>query len=190
MTAGFSPPRFGSCPLVLSLPLFLLILTICSVPASATTVEVLYAPEDAPLDRVVALYNRAHRYLYVAVYGLSNPRSVEALVAAKKRGIDVRVLTDRERLDDPKQRAAVSTLQLAGIPIRVNQHDGLMHMKQVVVDDEVNVSGSMNHTTSGNRYNDERLDLITDKAITAKARDKFLAMWNDHERYQPWSGGP
>ena len=64
-----------------------------------------------------------------------------------------------------------------------------MHMKQVVMDDEVNASGSMNHTTSGNRYNDERLDVITDKAITAKARDKFLAMWNDQERYRPWSEG-
>jgi phosphatidylserine/phosphatidylglycerophosphate/cardiolipin synthase-like enzyme len=91
-------------------------------------------------------------------------------------------------LDDPKQRAAVNTLQLAGIPVRVNQHDGLMHMKQVVIDDEVNASGSMNHTTSGNHYNDERLDVITDKIITAKARDKFLAMWTDEERYRSWSG--
>jgi phosphatidylserine/phosphatidylglycerophosphate/cardiolipin synthase-like enzyme len=71
----------------------------------------------------------------------------------------------------------------------VNQHDGLMHRKQVVIDDEVNASGSMNHTTSGNRYNDERLDVITDRAITAKAREKFLAMWNDPERDQPWSEG-
>jgi phosphatidylserine/phosphatidylglycerophosphate/cardiolipin synthase-like enzyme len=47
----------------------------------------------------------------------------------------------------------------------------------------------MNHTTSGNRYNDERLDVITDKIITAKARDKFLAMWNDQERYRSWSEG-
>jgi phosphatidylserine/phosphatidylglycerophosphate/cardiolipin synthase-like enzyme len=50
----------------------------------------------------------------------------------------------------------------------------------------VNVSGSMNHTTSGNRYNDERLDVITDHVITAKAREKFLAMWNDRTRYREW----
>ena len=61
-----------------------------------------------------------------------------------------------------------------------------MHLKQVVIDDEVNTTGSMNHTTSGNRYNDERLDVITDHAITVKAREKFLAMWNDHTRYRAW----
>jgi phosphatidylserine/phosphatidylglycerophosphate/cardiolipin synthase-like enzyme len=76
---------------------------------------------------------------------------------------------------------------LAGIPVRINQHDGLMHLKQVVIDDEVNTSGSMNHTTSGNRYNDERMDIITDHAISVKAREKFLSMWNDQARYRPWT---
>ena len=98
----------------------------------------------------------------------------------------MRLITDLKRIEDVKQRTALQTLQLAGIPILVNQYDGLMHLKQVVIDDEVNASGSMNHTTSGNRYNDERLDVITDHSITVKAREKFLAMWNDHNRYREW----
>lgn len=151
------------------------------------SIEVYYAPEDTPLDHVVALYNQAHRYIYVAVYALTSPKAVESLAAAKKRGVDVRIITDRERFNDPKQRAAASALRLAGVPVLVNRHENLMHLKQVVVDDEVNASGSMNHTTSGNRYNDERLDVITDKSITAKARDKFIAMWNDRQRYQLWT---
>lgn len=160
---------------------------ICDAPAWGARVEVLYAPEDAPLDRVVTLYQHAQRYIYVSVYGLTYPRAVEALVAAKKRGVDVRMLTDQERMQDFKQSSALQTLRLAGIPIRINQHDGLMHLKQVVIDDEINTSGSMNHTTSGNRYNDERMDIIVDHAISVKARDKFLSMWNDQARYRPWT---
>lgn len=152
----------------------------------AATVEVYYAPEDEPLTRLVKFYDHATRYIYVAVYGLTSPLAVKGLVAAKKRGIDVRIITDRERLNDQKQQAAVETLHLAGIPILVNQHDGLMHFKQVVIDDELNASGSMNYTGSGNRYNDERLDVIRDHAISLKARDKFLAMWKDGQRYRPW----
>ena len=152
----------------------------------SATVEVYYGPDDAPLDRLTTLYRQATRYLYVSVYGLTSPRAVEAMVAAKKRGVDVRLITDRQRTEDVKQRTALRTLHLAGIPILVNEHDALMHLKQVVIDDEVNASGSMNHTTSGNRYNDERLDVITDHAITVKAREKFLAMWNDHTRYRAW----
>jgi phosphatidylserine/phosphatidylglycerophosphate/cardiolipin synthase-like enzyme len=153
---------------------------------SAGTIEIYYAPEDLPGDRVVELYARAKSYIYLAFYGLTYPPAVKALVGAKKRGVDVRLITDRERLTDPKQKSALETLRLAGIPIRVNQHDGLMHLKQVVIDGEVNVSGSMNQTSSGNRYNDERLDILRDPTSTARARNKFLMMWNDKERYAPW----
>ncbi len=62
-----------------------------------------------------------------------------------------------------------------------------MHLKQVVIDDVINASGSANHTTSGNRYNDERLDVITDARLTTKAREKFLAMWNDRTRFEVWT---
>ena len=154
--------------------------------ADATSIEVYYAPEDEPMTKLSKIYEHASRYIYVAVYGLTSPLAVKGLVEAKKRGLDVRVITDRERLDDQKQKTAVETLYLAGIPILLNQHDGLMHLKQVVIDDEINASGSMNHTGSGNRYNDERLDVIRDHAITAKAREKFLAMWKDEQRFYHW----
>ena len=155
---------------------------------TAATIDVYYAPEDLPGDRLVALYRQAHRYIYVAVYGFTFPPAVEALVNAKKRGLDVRVLTVREKAKDPKQAIALQTLRMAGIPVRVNLHDALMHLKQVVLDDEINASGSMNHTTSGHRYNDERLDVITDRPTSVKARHKFLTLWNDDTRYGDWRG--
>jgi phosphatidylserine/phosphatidylglycerophosphate/cardiolipin synthase-like enzyme len=157
-----------------------------SAEVTATSVEVWYGPEDRPLEHLVRMYDRAGRYIFVAVYGLTSPLTVKALIEAKRRGVDVRVLTDRERLEDVKQRTALSTLREAGIPIKINRHDGLMHLKQAVIDDEINTNGSMNQTTSGNRYNDERLDIIKDHVLTVKARDKFLSLWNDHERFQEW----
>ncbi|SPP65428.1 exported hypothetical protein [Nitrospira lenta] len=92
--------------------------------ADATSIEVFYAPEDEPLTKLSKIYEQASRYIYVAVYGLTSPLAVKGLVEAKKRGLDVRVITDRQRLDDQKQRTAVETLHLAGIPILVNQHAG------------------------------------------------------------------
>ena len=153
---------------------------------AATDIEVYYAPEDRPLDRLLHLYGQARRSIYASVYGMTSPSMVKALIEAKKRGVDVRVITDSGRLDDPKQKTALRTLRLAGVPIMVSRHEGLMHLKQVVIDDQINVSGSMNHTTSGNRYNDERLDVITDARVTARARQKFLSMWTDAARYADW----
>lgn len=172
--------------------LFSVLLCVLSCPTlvnpvySGTTIDVYYGPEDLPLDRLIRLYGHAKRYIYVSVYGLTSPSMVKALVDAKKRGLDVRIITDGGKIEDTKQKAALSTLRLAGVPIKISHHDGLMHLKQVVIDDEINTTGSMNHTTSGNRYNDERLDVITDVHLTARAREKFLSMWNDSVRYEDW----
>jgi phosphatidylserine/phosphatidylglycerophosphate/cardiolipin synthase-like enzyme len=183
---GFRSRANIACTMCVTATVLWLTVLLQTQTASSANVEVLYAPHDAPLDRLVMLYQQAKRYIYVSVYGLTYPRAVEALVAAKKRGVDVRMLTDQERTQDMKQHTALRTLHLAGIPIRVNQHEGLMHLKQVVIDDEINTSGSMNHTTSGNVYNDERMDIITDRAISLKAREQFLSMWNDHARFAEW----
>lgn len=154
--------------------------------AAALSVEVWYGPEDEPLRHVVQLYDQATRYIFVAVYGLTSPQAIKALIAAERRGVDVRVITDRERVNDGKQRAALAALREAGIPVKINRHDNLMHLKQVVIDDEVNTNGSMNHTTSGNRFNDERVDVIRDHVVSAKAREKFLSMWKDEDRFAEW----
>lgn len=166
--------------------LLVAVLSVVSGEVSAASVEVWYSPEDEPLQKVARIYEQATRYIFVAVYGLTSPIVVKALLNAKKHGVDVRVITDRERLNDPNQLRAVSALREAGIPVMINRHDGLMHLKQVVADDEVTASGSMNHTTSGNRYNDERLDVIRDHPIAVRSREKFLSMWKDRERFEEW----
>ena len=155
-------------------------------PGATTAPEVYYAPEDRPADRLVALYEGARQSIYLAAFGLTYPPIIHALVEAKKRGIDVRVITDRGKLDDSKQRAALNTLRLAGVPIKVNRHGGLMHLKQAVIDDRINTSGSMNQTASAARYNDERLDMFHDPVSTHRAKEKFLKMWADHYRYEEW----
>jgi phosphatidylserine/phosphatidylglycerophosphate/cardiolipin synthase-like enzyme len=179
-------------PLILLIVLGIITVDFVSiVPSPAATdaahIEVYYGPEDVPGDRLVLLYDHARQYIYVAVYAITFPPAVKALADAKKRGVDVRVLTDRGQIADPKQQRALGILHAAGVPIRVNAHDGLMHLKQVVIDDDINTSGSMNHTTSGHRYNDERFDVITDRHLSVKARKKFLALWEDRVRFEEWT---
>jgi phosphatidylserine/phosphatidylglycerophosphate/cardiolipin synthase-like enzyme len=183
---AFLSVLFIACPLLTS---WFSAFDVATPVVYAANIDVYYAPEDLPADHLIALYDHARRYIYVAVYGMTFPPIVKALIEAKKRGVDVRVISDRGQGNDPKQQRALELLHSAGIPIRVNQHDGLMHLKQAVIDDEINTTGSMNQTTSGHRYNDERLDVIADRASSIKARDKFLAMWKDPVRYEAWMEG-
>ena len=49
---------------------------------STASAEVLYSPEDRPADRLVSLYNGAQKSIYLAIYGLTYPPIIKALVAA------------------------------------------------------------------------------------------------------------
>ena len=66
--------------------LTLLMLAVPVGPGWSTTVELHYGPDDAPLDRLTMLYRQATRYLYVAAYGLTSPRAVEAMIVRVTSG--------------------------------------------------------------------------------------------------------
>ena len=172
--------------IVRSLGLLVLMLAIPSGAGWSATVEVYDGPDDAPLDRLTTLSRQATRYLYCGGLWVALSPCGGGDGRGEEAGGDVRLISDLQRTEDVKPLAARRPLQLADIPILVNHHDGLMHLKEVVLDDEVNASGSMNHTTRGNRYNDERRGVFTDRTITVTAREKFLAMWHDHSRYREW----
>ena len=96
-------------------------------PVAAATIEVWYAPEDQPLEHVVRIYDRATRYIFVAVYGLTSPLAVKALVAAEKRGVDVRVIKDalqvRKESEQPANQKLFRNKLLALLRNRFGGHE-------------------------------------------------------------------
>ncbi|MHB8482104.1 MAG: phospholipase D-like domain-containing protein [Nitrospiria bacterium] len=149
----------------------------------AADIQTYYGPEDRLQSRVISLYESAGKTIYIACFNITSRPVTRTLIKAKKKGIDVRIITDQGELENRYTRRAVESLREAGIPVKVNRHEGLMHIKQVTIDDRINTSGSFNQTWSANTLNDERFDIITDLSNTRKAREKFLSMWNDTVRF-------
>lgn len=79
---------------------------------------------------------------YGAFYDISSKAVVTELIQAKKRGIDVRLVTDDENFDGE----CITLLLDAGIPIVNDNRPGLMHNKFAVIDGEVLFNGSYNTT--------------------------------------------
>jgi phosphatidylserine/phosphatidylglycerophosphate/cardiolipin synthase-like enzyme len=145
----------------------------------AGEIQTYFSPGEHLQEHLLSLYQKAEKTIFIACFNITSRSIVKALIQAKKRGIDVRVITDQGELENRNTRQAVKAVMSAGIPVKVNRHDGLMHIKQAVIDDQVNTSGSFNQTWSAENLNDERLDIITDPSNTKKAKEKFLKMWND-----------
>jgi PLD-like domain len=81
---------------------------------------------------------------------------VEALVRARQRGVEVQLIADRTT---PCERGSgIEPLARAGVPIWIDRGVRIAHIKAMVIDRTVVLTGSMNWTASAGR-NSEDLNL-------------------------------
>jgi phosphatidylserine/phosphatidylglycerophosphate/cardiolipin synthase-like enzyme len=154
--------------------------------ASGTTAHVDFAFTRAgqnPEGKLISVINSAHHSLDIAIYSLTDPKIVQAILDAKHRGVIVRVITDKQEASSSYQSAALRELLDAGIPIKENTHQGLMHLKVSIVDNQEVTTGSYNYTKSASEYNDEVFVVILNPNIAKTWDSEFNQMWNDTQNY-------
>ncbi len=132
--------------------------------------------------------NQARYSIDVCVYNFSGTvasQIADALVSAKSRNVDVRFITESENYN--RNRAGYTKLINAGIPIHVDNTNGSMHNKFVIIDyrnsnswDSVWVlTGSWNFTDEGTNRDFQNLIEIQDRAIAGAFTLEFEEMWNE-----------
>ena len=101
----------------------------------------------------------------------------DALLAAHRRGVAVRVVIESDGLDS----AEVQELQENGIQIVDDRQDGLMHNKFAIIDRLEVWSGSMNFTLNGAYRSDNNLIRIQSADIAENYLVEFEEMFLDHQ---------
>jgi phosphatidylserine/phosphatidylglycerophosphate/cardiolipin synthase-like enzyme len=116
---------------------------------------------------------QAKARVYACFYLLSLPYVLQALVFAKKKKCDVRVILS----DDPLNTNTVSYLESHGIPVKVwRQSRGQLHVKLLIVDDTALV-GSYNPTFYGSQYNVELMVEVRDRKDVKNLTLFFDRLW-------------
>lgn len=139
----------------------------------------------------VGLIDSATRTLDGSFYDIDDAASVEALIRAKKRGVNVRLVTETDSLMDkhnPTQpRRSIAALRAAGIEIRDDKQAGLMHNKFMVVDNATVWTGSLNLTTSSMFHHNNNSVMIKSPQLAANFNAEFSRLFeqgifvpNDH----------
>jgi hypothetical protein len=166
-------------------------------PVPADRMSVYFSREHGGLEEIlVSLYGDVQKagYVWVVTPSLTHPAIAKALIDAKKRGVDVRLIGDRGMLETKRDEIAMYNLKLQGIPIKVNSFPGTMRLEASIVDDKWVVVGSYNYgsaetrTPLGTRVDEENLLLIpvsVDKRILQQDKNAIERMWNDQNSYQP-----
>jgi phosphatidylserine/phosphatidylglycerophosphate/cardiolipin synthase-like enzyme len=134
---------------------------------------VLYSLDTKRNDRaIVQLIDEANKYAYFAVYTFTKGSIADALIRAKRRGVDVEGITDLEQSWLSDEATVLQKLRAAGIPVETQKHSqGIMHIKALVTDRAYAI-GSYNWTWSATNVNDEILEIGTDENL----RSQYLAI--------------
>ncbi len=145
-----------------------------SLTAYAKT-EVYFSPSKDCENRIVQAINDSKKEVVAAVYSINNPRIVEALINAKKRGVKVQVLTDRVQAS--QKNSGVLALKTAGVDLKVHSKFKIEHNKFGVYDGALISTGSFNWTRPAADSNSENCLFLDEKEITNKYRSHFNHLW-------------
>lgn len=160
-----------------------------SVNTSVSSGEIALGNQDL-VSRIVTRINNAQRSVDVCLYSLSGTNEgqviANALIAAKNRGVKVRVICEY----DNKNTSAFNSLVSNGIPLIDDRYDlinfgaGLMHNKFFVIDyrggapESVWVwTGSWNPTDPGTNSDRQNAIEIQDVALAGAFTTEFNEMW-------------
>lgn len=145
------------------------------LPATGT-MEVAFTPGDDAAGLIIAAIDQARQQILVQTFSFTHEGIAKALVAAHKRGVDVKVMADREQTERI-ERSKVPMMAGAGVPVWLDGEHQSAHNKVMVIDaglsTAVLVTGSYNFTNAAQYKNAENLLLM-------RGNEKLIKLYRDN----------
>jgi phosphatidylserine/phosphatidylglycerophosphate/cardiolipin synthase-like enzyme len=150
-----------------------------ALPARGT-VQVAFTPWDNAEGMIVDGIRRAKTQILVQAFSFTSRTLANALIAAKRRGVDVRVMADREQTFGG-EASRIPDLVQAGIPVVLEVRYQSAHNKVMVIDagtaDAAVITGSYNWTYAAQTKNAENVLILRHNPDVANA---YAANWRRH----------
>jgi cardiolipin hydrolase len=147
---------------------------------SVSITEAHFSPGEDCRRQLLNLLVAARMTLDISVFTISDDRLSDAIVAAHKRGIHVRLITDNDKAYD--QGSDIFKLIDQGIDVRMDSTENHMHHKFAVIDKSILVNGSFNWTRSATDYNQENILVTNEPKLVAAYLAEFDGLWSEFYR--------
>ncbi|MBD3231998.1 DUF1669 domain-containing protein [Candidatus Dependentiae bacterium] len=154
---------------------FIILITFNYLIAKSTAY---FSPEDKISDKLIEQINHTKKRIYAAIYILTDKSIANALIEAKKRNIDIQIVTDISCLQNEYNK--IDLLKNNGIEIFIYKpklknnkfSNAIMHNKFAILDNKI-WTGSFNWTVSANKKNQENVVYIKKDLICKKYEKEF-----------------
>jgi phosphatidylserine/phosphatidylglycerophosphate/cardiolipin synthase-like enzyme len=142
--------------------------------------EVAFTPGDEAARIVVDALRAARRQVLVQAFSFTHKDIARALIEARARGVDVRVIADGEQTE-LIENTVIPELAAAGVPVFLDQQHAAAHNKVMVIDEgdpsTLVITGSYNYTFAAQYRNAENLIVLRGGPRIARA---YAENWRRH----------
>ena len=150
--------------------------TVTTTVGAAFPAEVFFSPRGECKQQVIRWINAANSSIHVLIYSFTLDDVGAALISARQRGVEVRVLLEESQIS---QYSEYAQLKAAGVSVKNDTNSALMHHKLAIVDGYVTLCGSFNWSTSAEERNNENLLVIRDPVLGQQFETEFEKIWNE-----------
>lgn len=168
------------------LPAAFVLLSLCACYRQQTNqpaVEAYFSPHGGCTAAVIRELNSAKDAVLVQAYSFTSAPIAQALVAAHRRGVDVRVILDKSQRT--QRYSSATFLAHAGVQVLIDVAHAIAHNKTMVIDRKVVLTGSFNFTRAAEEKNAENLLIIRDGGLAKK----YAENWQRHAKHSmPYQG--
>lgn len=147
-----------------------------------SNLSIYFSPTDKTIqNQLIPLINNSKKYIYIPAFIISNKNLSLALVNAKKRGVNVKIIVDATNAKNNYSQH--KNLRMSKIPIKTENYAGKLHSKAIIIDDLYTVIGSMNFSNSGENKNDENVVIVKNSKLTKLYKEYFNYLWSKINDY-------
>lgn len=144
-------------------------------PITCPVIHACFTPGQDCTHQITDHIAKAEHSISVQAYGFSSKDIADALIAAKNRGIKVKIILDKSQRS--QRYSLLHYIVDAGIPVWIDTKPAIAHNKIMIIDEKEVITGSFNFTDAAQKRNAENLVFITD----SKLAREYIGNWQNRE---------
>lgn len=152
--------------------------TLSTIPVNSyVTYKTYFSPSGGTRQAIIDAINAADKTVDIAIYSFTADAIADALIAAKNRGVVVRIVADTGQAAG--QGSDVDRLIAAGLNVKKKNggSGGIMHDKVAIFDGKILLTGSYNWSANAEDNNRENALFIRTPEVVQRYQAHFEEVW-------------
>ncbi|KAI9269803.1 hypothetical protein BY458DRAFT_510474 [Sporodiniella umbellata] len=137
-----------------------------------------FFPSKDSFSAFLSVLNSATKTIDICVFAFTDDDVADVLIAAKKRNVAIRIITDNQQAAG-KGADAKRLSESYGIPFKTDHTTGYMHNKFAMIDNKTLINGSFNWSKGARFKNRENVMITNIPFCIQEFQKQFDALWEE-----------